>query len=56
MISFSIADGIMPSNEGRGYVVRRILRRALRFGRNLGLNKPFLHKLVDIFNLLKIIY
>lgn len=46
-VAFSIADGVMPSNDGRGYVIRRILRRASRYARNIGCEKPFLCELVQ---------
>ncbi len=45
--AFLVCDGVLPSNEGRGYVLRRIMRRAIRYGRSIGLTRPFLHDTVQ---------
>ena len=46
-LTFAIGDGVMPSNDGRGYVIRRILRRAVLYGKRLGMDAPFIHNFID---------
>jgi alanyl-tRNA synthetase len=56
-LTFAIADGAYPSNEGRGYVLRRILRRALRYARQIGIREPFVYRIVDpIVSLMGVFY
>ena len=56
-LTFAISDGIYPTNDGRGYVLRRVLRRALRYSRQLGIKEPFVHKVIKpVVDLMKDFY
>lgn len=56
-LTFSISDGVIPENEGRGYVIRRVLRRGVRFGFKMGIEKPFLYDLVsEVVRIMKVQY
>ncbi|MCA0755222.1 alanine--tRNA ligase [Paenibacillus sp. N4] len=47
-VAFAVGDGVMPSNEGRGYIIRRLLRRAVRYGKKIGIDRPFLFELTQV--------